>query len=236
MYNRFKAPVLALLLGLVPFLAFIGTSSTVTINGEVVRNEQFNLLGLTCALIGLGIVFTILRPSAPRDLPRKLLAGLAGAVCLLQLAASLSLIRPADWFAQDAGLPELAYDGLSEANRNIVASVVERGDTNEIARDFQNRATFTLDKIHEHQDYADVCHEGRYRLDPEDLADLIAVLPEARQNEIAIEAEQMRRQPPAPQDCSPARTEYAMGELVDDVHQQLDMLAILRDGYAAAEP
>ena len=235
MFARFKAPISALVLGLVPFFIFLGTSSTVTINGVVTRQEQFNLLGLVCALVGLGIVFAVMRPSAPRDLPRRLAAGLSGAVCLLQLASSVSLLRPSDWLRPDSDLPALAYSGLSDANRNIVASIVERGNAEEVARDFRNRAGFTLDKIHEHLDYADVCHDGRHRLDTGAITDLIAALPDAQQAEVIAAADQMRRRAPAPEDCSPARTNYAMGELVDDVHQQLDMLAILRDGYVALD-
>ena len=92
MFAAFKAPLLALIVGLLPFAAFFGTSSTVTINGVVAREKQFDLLGLVCALVGLGIVLAVLRPSAPRVLARRILAVLAGAVCLLQIAGSMSLI------------------------------------------------------------------------------------------------------------------------------------------------
>ena len=233
MFARFKNPILATLLAIAPFLIFIGGKQTVTVNGVVVRDDQFNILGILFALIGLALVVPVLRPSAPRDMARKVFAGVAGLLCLLQLAASAGLVRPLDWLNPDSDLPALAYDGLSEANRNIVANIVKRGDREAIRRDLMNRSAYMLDDARKHMDYADICHEGRYRVDYGKLADLFSVLPESDRAEVTARAEKLRRPAPKPEDCSPRRTAYAMGELVDGIGQGRDMIAVLRDGYAA---
>lgn len=234
--SRFKTPLIAILLGVLPYFIFLGSSQTVTINGTMVRDEQFNLLGIVLAVIGLWLAFTVLRPSAPKDAARKALAGIAALLCLVQFAASVGLIRPLDWLTPDSDLPSLAYDGLSAENRNLVAGVVERGDPDAIVRDLMNRSVFTLDDAHQHMDYADICHDGRYRIDYDALVALFSVLPAVQQDEITQRAADLRRPGPTLEDCSPQRTNYAMGELVDGVNQQIDMITILRDGYVALNP
>lgn len=233
MFSRFKTPLIAIVLGVVPFFIFLGSSQTMTVNGVTVRDEQFNLLGIALAIIGLWLALTVLRPSAPRDFPRKILAAVAVLLCLLQLATSFGFVRPLEWFAPASDLPPLAYRGLSEGNRDLVGSIVARGNRDDIARDLMNRAVFTLDDAHQHMDYADVCHDGRYRIDYDALVALFSVLPESQQDEVKTRAADLRRPAPNPEDCTPQRTNYAMGELVDTVSQQQDMLAILRDGYVA---
>ncbi len=226
-----KTPVIALALGVVPFFLFVGSSHTVTINGAVVRDEQFNFIGAILALVGLGLAVRTLLSRDLGALVSKTVAGLAVLVCLLQLAAAFDLVRPAEWLNPDSDLPPLTYSGLSEANRNLVANIVERGALHEVSRDLRNRASFTLDKAHQHMDYADVCHEGHYRVNYGELRELFAVLPQNEQAAILGTAEEMRRPAPTPEDCSERMTNYSMGELVDDIHQQIDMLTILRDGY-----
>ncbi|RDE07674.1 hypothetical protein [Pelagibacterium lacus] len=236
MLSRFKTPLIAILLGVLPYFIFVGSSQTITVNGAVVRDEQFNLLGIVLAVVGLWLAFTVLRPSAPGDVVRKALAGIAALLCLVQLAASADIIRPLDWLTPDADLPPLAYSGLSTENRNFVDGIVERGNMDDVVRDLMNRSVFTLDDAHQHMDYADICHDGRYRIDYDALVALFSVLPTAQQDEITQRAADLRRPAPTLEDCSPQRTNYAMGELVDDMNQQIDMITILRDGYVALNP
>lgn len=231
MFSRFKTPLTAIVLAVAPYVLFVGSSQTVTVNGVVVRDEQINFLGVACALIGLGLVFSVFRPSAPKDGARKALAGLAGLLCLLQLAVATNLARPLDWFNPDSDLPALAYNGLSDANRNLVAGLVGRGDPEAVRRDFMARGGFLLDDARQHMDYADICHDGRYRIDYEELLGLFSVLEDSEEAEVKARAEAMRRPAPQAADCSPRRTAYAMGEIVDKIAQGRDMVAILRDGY-----
>lgn len=226
-----KTAFLALALGVIPFFLFVGSSHTVTINGAVVRDEQFNLVGAILAIVGLGLALWTLLSQDTKAVVSKAVAGVAVLVCLLQLAASFDLVRPADWFASGSDLPPLTYSGLSEANRNLVADIVERGEVEDVVRDLRNRGSFTLDKAHQHMDYADVCHGGRYRVDYDELRELFAALPQAEQAEILGAAEEMRQPAPTAEYCSERMTNFSMGELVDDIHQQIDMLTILRDGY-----
>lgn len=226
-----KTPIVALALGVVPFFLFVGSSQSVTINGTVVRDEQFNLLGALLALVGLGLAVRTLLSRDHKALVSKAVAGLAVLVCLVQLAASFDLVRPAEWFNPDSDLPPLAYSSLSEANRNLVANIVERGDVEAVARDLKARGRSTLDFAHRHMAYADVCHDGRYRVDYDEIKELFAVLPQEQQAETLANAEEVRRPNPAPEDCSAHMTSFSMGELVDDINQQKDMMAILRDGY-----
>lgn len=226
-----KTPIIALALGVVPFFLFVGSSHTLTVNGAVVRDEQFNVVGAILALVGLGLALRTLLSQDTKALVSKAVAGFAVLVCLLQLAASFDLVRPADWFTPHSDLPPLTYSGLSEANRNLVANIVERGEVQEVSRDLRNRARFTLDKAHQHMDYADVCHRGRYRVNYDELRELFALLPQSEQAAILGTAEEMRQPAPTAEDCSERMTNYSMGELVDDIHQQIDMLTILRDGY-----
>jgi ABC-type branched-subunit amino acid transport system permease subunit len=76
--SRFSKPLIALALAIVPFFLFLGTTDMVTVNGEVVSDNRFNLGGLVMAVIGIGIVFGVLRSGAPTDLARKVLAVVAG--------------------------------------------------------------------------------------------------------------------------------------------------------------
>lgn len=228
-----KTPIIALALGLLPFFLFVGSSQTVTVNGTVVRDEQFNFLGAILAFAGLVLAGRTFLSRGHEALASKAVAGLAALVCLVQLAASFDLVRPADWFNPDSDLPPLAYSSLSEANRNLVANIVERGDVEDVARDLRARSRSALDLAHRHMAYADVCHDARYRVDYDEIKELFAVLPQEQQAEILANAEEVRRPNPTPEDCSARMTSFSMGEMVDDINRQKDMMAILRDGYVA---
>lgn len=91
--SRFRTPLIILILGLLPFWLFIGSSNTLTINGEVVRDSRFNLAGLVMGVIGAGMAWSALRDRLNRDRLRLVLIAIAGMVCLLQIAHSVELIR-----------------------------------------------------------------------------------------------------------------------------------------------
>lgn len=233
MISRFKTVLIAALLGILPYFLFIGGTNTATVNGVVVRDEQFNLLGIVCALIGLWLVFTILRRSAPKDMVRKALGVVAGLLCLLQLAASIDIVRPLDWFNSESDMPPLAYSGLIDGNRDHVEGIVARGDLDEITRNYAMRMGTVLSAAQLHMDYADVCFSGRYRLDHDALVGLMDALPEEDQQAVLDEVEAFRRPAPQPEGCGPAATNYAMRDRVDTALQNRDMIEILRDGYVA---
>lgn len=84
------SPLLSILFGLAPFLVFGGTTSSRTINGVVVEQSSFNLLGLALAIIGLVLAGqAILSRKEDRLAAAVGVAGLA--LCLFQLPRSIGL-------------------------------------------------------------------------------------------------------------------------------------------------
>jgi hypothetical protein len=89
-----RQPAIALLLGVLPFWLFVGASSSTTINGQVVQQSHFNVLGLVLAGIGLAMAVRLLWgdfQAKQNWLPRTGLAILAALVCLAQLGYSVGL-------------------------------------------------------------------------------------------------------------------------------------------------
>ncbi len=90
--DRFRTPLIILALGIVPFWLFIGTSSSTTVNGQVVSDHRFNIAGLVLGLVGVAMAFRALREGARGDGLRLGLIVAAGVVCLLQIAHSVGLV------------------------------------------------------------------------------------------------------------------------------------------------
>jgi hypothetical protein len=87
----------AFVCALLPFALFVGSTNRVVINGQVVRDESFNVLGLILATVAIGLVIGGFRELSSKFLlgPRALHAVLLGATGLLavyQLAKSMALI------------------------------------------------------------------------------------------------------------------------------------------------
>lgn len=97
-WDRLKSPLTALALGILPFWVFAGTSGRTVINGRVVSDWSFNILGLVMVAIGIVMAFRVLRDDTgrPRVLPRTLLAVAAILVCILQLGLCAGLFRMED--------------------------------------------------------------------------------------------------------------------------------------------
>lgn len=98
LYHRLRRPLVAVLLGVLPFWLFVGMSQTTTVNGKVVQDSSLNVLGVIMAIAGLVIVFKMLRDDGgfgqpTRWWPRTALAILAGLLCAFQVVQSLGLYR-----------------------------------------------------------------------------------------------------------------------------------------------
>lgn len=94
-FQRLRPPLIGLVLGILPLWLFVGTSESYSVNGQLVSQSRFNLLGLVLAGIGLAMVVRLLwndGPWAERWLPRTVLAAIAVMVCLAQLAYSVGLL------------------------------------------------------------------------------------------------------------------------------------------------
>lgn len=98
LWRRLRAPLIAILLGVLPFWLFVGMSQTTTVNGKVVQDSSLNVLGVIMAIAGLVVVFKMLRDDGSfgqpaRWWPRTILAILAGLLCAFQVVQSLGLYR-----------------------------------------------------------------------------------------------------------------------------------------------
>ena len=94
MVAALRRPLIALVLGLMPSVVFVGVSNTVTVNGELLRDDRLNILGIVLAIAGLALAVTSLRPPGAFGALRKALAIVALLVCGVQLAASAGLVSP----------------------------------------------------------------------------------------------------------------------------------------------
>lgn len=94
-FQRLRPPLTSLVLGILPLWLFAGTSESFSVNGQLVSQSRFNILGLVLAGIGLAITARLLwndGPWAQRWLPRTALAAVAAAICLVQLAYSVGIV------------------------------------------------------------------------------------------------------------------------------------------------
>ncbi|MFN3500647.1 MAG: hypothetical protein ACK4ZJ_00155 [Allorhizobium sp.] len=227
--SRFSKPLIVLALAIIPFFLFLGMTNQLTVNGEVVSDNRFNLGGLIMAVIGLCMVFAILRPSAPRDAARKVLAALAGILCLVQIANSVDLIRidPLDWVLPDRNLPELQYSELADHD-SIYLSV----KTPEFYREVLTREKGkVIGQARQHQAYADLCHGGRYRTDlarAERIPDYFVAEERAE-----IERRASSTAEAAPVECTTAASNRLMGKAVDELNRQMDLFDRLEAEYLA---
>lgn len=227
--SRFTTPLIAISLALVPFFLFIGSTDTVTINGEVVSDNRFNLGGLVMAIAGLGMVFGILRPSAPKDAARKGVAVIAALLCLVQIASSVDVIRidPLDWIMPDRHLPALQYSAL--ADNDYIYLTVKTPDA--YRRALTREKADIIGEVRVHQAYADLCHGSRYRVDVARAEQMPDYFDDAERADIERQAQAMVAA--ATMECSIARSNRLMGENVDQLNRAMDLFDRLEAEYLA---
>lgn len=227
--SRFYTPLIALLLGVLPFFLFLGATNTTTLNGEVIADDRFNLLGLVMAIVGLVLVYRVLRPSAPNDGARKGLAAVAGLICAVQLANSADLVRiePLDWIMPDRNLPALQYAGLSEDDRIFLSS----NEPETYVWALRGRKGDIMGFARQHAAYADLCHGGRYRIDLERAEQLPDYFSDSDLAEINRRADGLETG--APTECTDRNSNRLMGETVDTVNRSMDLTDRLEAEYLA---
>lgn len=94
-FQRLRPALIGLALGILPLWLFMGTSESYSVNGQLVSQSRFNILGVVMAGIGLAMMVKLLWHDGPwseRWLPRTLLAVVAAVICAVQLAYSVGLI------------------------------------------------------------------------------------------------------------------------------------------------
>lgn len=228
--RRFARPLIALALAIIPFFLFIGSTNMVTVNGEVVSDNRFNLGGLVMAIVGLLLAFAILKPSAPKDAPRKALGVVAGLLCLVQIANSFDVIRidPLDWIMPDRNLPELRYSALADNDR--VYLTVQTPDA--YRRELTRRKGMIMGEARAHQAYVDLCHGSRYRVDLARAEQIPDYFDDAERTQIEERARVTFEA--AAIECSLARSQRLMGEGVDGLNRAMDLFDRLEAEYLAA--
>ncbi|WEK03420.1 MAG: hypothetical protein P0Y65_14615 [Candidatus Devosia phytovorans] len=227
--SRFSKPLIVLALAILPFFLFLGTTDSVRVNGELVSDNRFNLGGLVMAVIGLGMVFGMLRPSAPRDGLRKALAALAGLLCLVQVANSVDIIRidPLDWIMPDRNLPELQYSGL--ADNDYIYLTVKTPDT--YRRALTREKGDMVGEARIHQAYVDLCHGGRYRVDLTRATQIPDYFDAAEQTAIEERATTMLGATEI--ECTLSRSNRLMGAGSDQLNRSMDLYDRLEAEYLA---
>ena len=83
------SPLLSVLFGLAPFLVFGGTTRSRTVNGVVVEQSSFNLLGLGLAIVGMALAGQAIMSRVQEDRFATTIAFAGLALCLFQLPRSI---------------------------------------------------------------------------------------------------------------------------------------------------
>lgn len=228
--SRFSKPLIALALAIIPFFLFLGTTDMVTVNGEVVSDNRFNLGGLVMAIAGLVIVWGILKSSAPKDAARKSVAVIAGLLCCVQIANSIDMIRidPLDWIMPDRNLPALQYSAL--ADNDYIFLTVKTPDA--YRRALTREKGDLVGEARMHQAYAEPCHGGRYRVDMARAEQTPDYFDDAERAAIDDRAQALLTS--ATLDCSMTRSNRMMGEDVDKLNRAMDLFDRLEAEYLAA--
>lgn len=220
-------PFFALILGIVPFFLFIGTTSITTSNGEIIAESRLNFGGILLALIGAGLAWSVLSERRPGPAGRKPLAVLAALICALQLVSASGLWRidPLDWLMPDRNLPALQYTGLSGDDRIVLLPESEENYRSTLAH---NKAQIIRD-ARLHNTYAALCHGGRSRID---LARAEAQ-PEIFDTDLLarVTAGTDRMQANAPGACSERQSIRIMVTMADENNRRMDLFDRLAGEY-----
>ncbi len=96
LWHRLRRPIFALILGMLPFWLFMGTTQQASVNGMVVQDTRFNILGLILAIAGLVMAAKMLKNDGSygepaRGWPRTVLCVAAGLLCIFQIGQSAGL-------------------------------------------------------------------------------------------------------------------------------------------------
>lgn len=86
-----KKSIVAIVLGIIPLWVFIGSTSSTTVNGQVVSSSYFNILGIVLGLVALGMGLSTLFKGTSAPLGR-VLAAVAVIVGALQVLISIGVI------------------------------------------------------------------------------------------------------------------------------------------------
>jgi hypothetical protein len=228
-------PLGVVALGLLPFVVFVGTKSSTTINGEVVQREEVNLAGLALAIAGLILAFKVLPTPGSNRVLRSAIAGVGAVLCLVQLPLSVDLFSDDDpEQLSAAGEADNRYGDeggeLSENNARIARDQIANNDIETAYEVVRLGLTGIVTDTRRHIAYADRCHDGESELD---LADATVYPDFITPDDVTLIESDFEQMYPAFDDigCSETNTEYYMGELVDSVEHLRLMLEVEIETY-----
>jgi hypothetical protein len=157
-------PLVAAVLGVLPFVVFAGTSQTTVVNGLTVHDSALNLLGLGLAVVGIAVAVATLRRRPGRA--TVIAAGLAGLVCLGGVANSLDLLprAPAVDRGPDRPPPPLPPAGLDDRRRELERQYFAEGTEPQLRSELMRMASLAIIGAVEHERYATACWPDDVRL------------------------------------------------------------------------
>ncbi|MDS1136235.1 tetratricopeptide repeat protein [Nitratireductor indicus] len=224
-----RAPLLALVLGVAPFWIFFGTGNSLTVDGELVRQSNFNIAGLVLGIAGAVIAFRALREGGL--LVRLLLAGIALAVSVFQIAWSVELVTR-DHVRQVVGYPmpeEPEYNGPDLVLQHNMRLFAHQNDEAKVRERLIEDYGLLLARFASHKDYADACHGGTLRID-EDTMQLPDFLEAEVRSEIDARAQKLLEKW-GPMPCGTKNSLSAMKKVPEAILKQRDILPVLASAY-----
>jgi hypothetical protein len=221
------APLGVVALGLLPFVVFVGTTSTTTVDGEVVRHEELNVAGLVMAIAGLALAFRVVRGPGRNRTVRSVIAGVGALLCIVQVPLSVGLLSDDDPVASSDGD---GVGGLSEADARIARNQIANNDRETAYGVIRLGLLGIVTDTRVHMAYADDCHEGDHALDVDEVDDYPDFI--RAEDVTAIEADFDQTYPQGfDVGCDEDSTAYYMRELVDDIEHHRAMVEIEVDTY-----
>ncbi|MBP0581841.1 hypothetical protein J8I29_21105 [Labrys sp. LIt4] len=234
LWRNLKRPLVAILLGVLPFWLFLGASERRKVNGEVVFESDLNLLGVGMAIIALGLAFTMLRrdgsPGQPqRWWPRTLLVIAAIPLALFQLGYSIGFYSFKDIEIAVFGRPAPPppdYAGLAPDVKKSVAERSKTQDQGHLHDDIVNTLLRMTEARSRHNAYATACYRGQWQMAETALPGMLG---EAGRSQIAERVRSLASEPASP--CTPNNARLYITKLSEAYSHDADILAILVAAY-----
>lgn len=230
-----RYPLIALMLGLLPFWLFVGTSQTKTYNGTLIESSRFNVLGCVFGLIGLVMAVKVIFKRGPSDQyrwPATAVSALAVIVCLVQLGDASELFKIDDikrFATRTIGWPALPVariKGPDAAAETDIRDMADHLDQDRLRMSIANTLAFLNGATVRRNAYSARCYT---ELDKGELAPLPPYLTPADQKLTGDYIDAMGQRPvPA---CSAAGTEENISDLGDEIAEHAAELKILQDTY-----
>jgi hypothetical protein len=216
-------------------VVFVGTTSSTTVNGEVVQHDELNVAGLVLAIAGLVLAFRVVRGPGRNRIVRSVIAGAGSILCLVQLPISVGLLFDDEPAASSddgdgGGGRGGGGGGLSDTDARIARNQIANNDRATAYGVIRLGFVGIVTDTRVHMTYADDCHGGDYRLEMADVPEYPDFI--RSEDVTSIESNFDVTYPQGFEvACDEANTRHYMSELVDDIEHARAMLEIEVDTY-----